>query len=164
MVLVFVLVAATLQWAWSSARGTAAEKLVIDQLTVKSAVGLIDLLTPEVSAYAAGASIKAPGGGLNVLNGCEGTDVLILLLAALASYPLGWRARLLGLLAGGGFVFAANQLRLLALFYTYRHDRELFSQLHGLVLPLLLVAATLAFFVWLLGWNSRQAAAQAPTA
>ena len=53
--------------------------------TLKSA--LWDLKTGDV-LYADGihteASIRAPGGGLNILNGCEGTEVMFLLMAACA--------------------------------------------------------------------------------
>lgn len=155
MALMFVLVVAVLQWAWSEARGTAIERAVIDTATVGTAAVAINALTPDVHASAAGARIRAPHGGINVLNGCEGTEVLFLFVAALMAYPMSWRTRIGGLVVGTVFVFVANQVRLIALFYAYQNDRGLFDQLHGMVMPLALIVATLGLFVWLIHLEER---------
>ena len=148
LALVFLAALALLQSGWSALRGTAAERAVIDQATVGTTVALVRQITPEVAAQARGARIQAPGGGINVLNGCEGTEVLFLLWAALLAAPLSWRWRLQGAVLGAVWVFALNQLRLLALFYSHRDDRALFNLLHGLVAPGVLVAATVLFVMW----------------
>jgi exosortase/archaeosortase family protein len=153
VVVVFLLTLVALQYSWSSLRGSATERLVIDQATVGTAVVLVHHITPQVAAQAKGPRIQASGGGINVLNGCEGTEVLFLLWAALLAAPLSWRWRLQGAVLGTIFVFLINQVRLLALFYSYRDDRELFNLLHGLVAPGLLVAATLLFVMWVFRQN-----------
>ena len=155
VVVLFAMVFIGLQWAWGEARGTAVERAVIDAATVGTAVAIINTLTPDVQASALGPRIKAPGGGINILNGCEGTEVLILLFAALIAYPLSWPTRAAGLFGGTVFVFAINQIRLLALFYSYQNDRALFDQLHGLVMPLALIVATLGLFIWILYLDER---------
>lgn len=155
MGLMFVLVVTVLQWTWSEARGTAVEHAVIDTATVGTAVATINAFTPDVHASAAGSRIRAPHGGINVLNGCEGTEVLFLFVAALMAYPMSWRIKFGGLMIGTVFVFVANQLRLIALFYSYQSDRGLFDQLHGLVMPLALIVATLGLFVWLIHLDER---------
>lgn len=156
MVVMFVLAAAFLQWSWNEARGTAVERVVIDTATVGTAVAIINAWTPQVQARAAGSRIKAPGGGINILNGCEGTEVLFLLVAALAAYPLSWHTKIIGIIGGTAFVFVANQARLLALFYSYQSDRALFNQLHGLVMPLALIVVTLGLFVGLIHLDERR--------
>ncbi|MCH8180649.1 MAG: exosortase/archaeosortase family protein [Proteobacteria bacterium] len=158
LALVFLLTLGALQWGWASLRGTPAERLVIDQATVGTAAALVRWVTPEVAAQARGSRIQAPGGGINVLNGCEGTEVLFLLWAALLAAPLSWRWRVQGALLGALWVFALNQLRLLALFYSYRDDRALFNLLHGLVAPGALVAAALVFVAWVYRQHDRQGA------
>jgi len=151
-----------LQWSWMLLRSTVVERVLVHDLTVGAATRLINLLTPQVQAHADGARISAAGGGINVLNGCEGTEVLWLLWAALAFYPSTWRARATGLLAGTAFVFVLNQARLVVLFYSFRHDPALFSQLHGLVTPLMMVVATVAFFVLWVRWQGRPTATVTP--
>jgi len=150
---IFLLSFFALQLGWSQARGTPLERWVIDGATVRTSVALINTLTPGAAAVARGATIAAPDGGITVRNGCEGTEVLFLLVAALAAYPFSWRLRLVGAIGGAVYVFLINQIRLVSLFYAIRNDRTLFNQLHGVVAPLLLVLCTLVFFAALRGWD-----------
>ena len=143
---IFLGVFAVLQWAWSEARDTWVERLVIHEATVKPAAAMIRVLSPEAKAEPVGARIKAAGGGLNILNGCEGTEVMFLLVAAFAAVRMGWRGRLTGLALGLALIFALNQARILALFYAFREQRSLFDLLHTAVLPAVLVAAVGLYF------------------
>jgi exosortase family protein XrtM len=149
--LLFVTIIGVLQYAWSVLRQQAIGQFVVENLTVKTTVALINLLTPAIGVAAQGTHISAPGGGINVIHGCEGVEVMFLLAAAMAIAPLGWRARLNGLLAGIVVVFALNQMRLIAMFYAVRSNRPLFDMLHGMVAPMLLIAFTALFFSWWLG-------------
>jgi exosortase/archaeosortase family protein len=143
---IFLGVFGVLQWAWGESRDTWIERLVIHEATVKPAAALVQVITPEANARPVAASIKAPGGGLNILNGCEGTEVMFLLVAAFAAVNLGWRHRLIGLALGLGLVFVLNQARILALFYAFRNERGLFDILHTTVLPAVLIAAVALYF------------------
>lgn len=123
------------------------ERWFIEQLTVPSAVWLLNMsgwTTETVSAI--GPRIAAPGGGLNVLQGCEGLDVLGLWIAAVAAGPFGWRGRLLGWTVGALMVFGLNQVRLLSLFAIYREHRAWFGDAHGLWWPLALVISVLLLY------------------
>jgi len=96
----------------------------------------------------------APGGGLNVLQGCEGLDLLCLWLAAVAAGPFTWRGRLLGWTLGALLVFALNQVRLLSLFQLFRHQRDWFGDAHGLWWPLVLVGLVWSLYVlWQRGFG-----------
>jgi exosortase/archaeosortase family protein len=146
----FVLLFALLQAGWEAARGTWIERLWVHELTVGGAVLLINAATPAVQAVAQAARIVAPGGGLNVLFGCEGADVVFLLAAAFCVFPMPWRWRLSGIAVGLVWAYLLNQLRVLALFYAFRSDRELFDLLHTAVAPLVLVVLSAMFFhLWL---------------
>jgi exosortase/archaeosortase family protein len=150
--LAFALLFFGLQWAYGQARGSTLERVVIEWGTVAPAVALLGTFWPELAARAIGPRIAAEGTSLNVLNGCEGTDVAFLLLAGMLLAPIGWRARLAGLAVGFVLVFALNQVRVLALFHALRADPLWFERLHGLVAPLLLVMALGLFFA---GWIER---------
>lgn len=154
----FVALFGVLQLAWELARGGGFERFVIHDATVQPAAALVRWLTPDVRATAVDFSIKAPGGGLNVLNGCEGTEALFLLLAAFVAAPLGWRTRLAGLLTGAAVVFVVNQVRIVILFYAWRADPARFSLLHGLVLPIAVVLLVSGYFYGWLVFASRPAA------
>jgi exosortase family protein XrtM len=142
----FLAIFMALQAGWESTRGTWLERLWIHDLTVGSATVLIHLLTPEAKAVAEGSRIVAPGGGLNILLGCEGTDVVFMLAAAFAVFPMAARRRLIGMAFGLLWVFVLNQLRIVALFYAFRSDQGLFDLIHATVAPLLMVVLVALFF------------------
>jgi exosortase/archaeosortase family protein len=152
VLLTFLVVFAVLQAAWTAARDTQVERLVIDRTTVAPAVLVISAVTPHVGAVAEGSRIRALGGGINILHGCDGLDTLFLLFAGLVAAPMGWRRRLSGMFVGTALVYVLNQLRILGLFYALRSDPQLFELLHGTALPLILVAAVALFF---LAWTGR---------
>lgn len=151
VLLIFLAVFFSLQYAWEMGRDTAVERVFIDELTVRPAAWIIDRLWPAYRVHAEGHRLVAAAGRLNVLNGCEGMETLFLLAAAFVAYPFAWRSRLLGLIAGTMLVFALNQARIVVLWHAFLHDRALFGVLHGTVLPVLLVAACLVYFLTLLG-------------
>lgn len=149
-ILLFLAVFVALQTLWAGARGSAVEHLLIDTATVRPAAALVHLLTPELDVRAIGTRLVAAGGGINILNGCEGLEALFLLAAAFAVADLSWRRRMAGLALGAVLVYLINQARIVGLFYANRMDRALFDQLHGTAGPLLLVVLVgLYFFAWL---------------
>jgi exosortase family protein XrtM len=137
-----------LQAVWEASRGSWIERLWVNDLTVRTATAVINLLTPKAQAVADGTRIVAAGGGLNVMFGCEGTDIVFLLAAAFVVFPMGRRARGLGLLLGLLWVYALNQARIVALFYSFRADRSLFELLHTTAAPLVMIVLTGLFFHW----------------
>lgn len=151
VLLIFLAVFFSLQYVWEMSRGTVIERVFIDQLTVRPAAWMIDLLWPAFQVHAEGHRLVASAGRLNILNGCEGLETLFLLAAAFIAYPFAWRTRLFGLVAGALLVFALNQARIVVLWHAFLHDRAWFGILHGTVLPVLLVAASLIFFLAFLG-------------
>lgn len=154
---VFLLTFGLLQAGWGTLAEAAPGQWVIHDATVRVAAASINVLTPEIQAQALGSRIAAVGGGINVLNGCEGTEVWFLMLAALVAHAFSWRARLVGALLGTVWVYGLNQLRLLVLFYSHRQNPSLFEQLHGLVAPLVLILATIGFVLVLMQWDRSRA-------
>jgi exosortase/archaeosortase family protein len=147
----FITLFALMQFGWSTARSTWVEQLVIDKMTVKPAAWLIAQITPKMHVHAIGSHLNAPGGGINILNGCDGMEVIFLLVAAMLMAPIPVQWRLWGALAGSVLIYVCNQVRILALFYSYRLDRPLFDLLHGMVTPVLLVLVATSFYVVWLG-------------
>ena len=154
VMLVFLAVFFSLQYAWEMSRDTAVERVFIDEFTVRPSAWIIDQLWPAFQVHAEGHRLVAATGRLNILSGCEGMETLFLLAAAFFAYPFAWRTRLLGLVAGTLLVFALNQVRIVVLWHAFLHDRAWFGVLHGTVLPVLLVAACLVYF---LAWLGREA-------
>lgn len=161
-VLLFLLLFTALTLLWSNAAGTAFQAWVIHHLTVVPAAWAIDLVDPARNVTAAGAQLAAPGGSVNVLAGCEGADLVFLLVSAMVCAPLSWRARGTGVLLGILVVFVLNQARVIGLLYALQHDRAVFDLLHGTLLPLVLVVLISGFFLWWLERGSTPNASAAP--
>ena len=143
-----------LQLGWQALGGTWVQRLVVDEITVGSTAALVNAVTPAVHAQAVGTAVHAPGGGLNIVNGCDGTETWFLLCAAFAVAPLTARARVAGVMLGTLIVFGVNELRILALFYANRSDPELFNLLHAIVGPIAVILGVAAFFY---GWVTKNA-------
>lgn len=143
---IFVLCYTALQGGYARSAGTAVERFFLVEAGSKPAARLIELAQPHIGARAQGARIVAPGGGINIANGCEGTDIYFLLVAAFVAAPLAWRRRAAGLALGLALAFALNQARIVTLFQAFRSDRALFELLHTTVLPVLLVALIGLYF------------------
>ncbi len=163
--LLFLVTFALLQVGWQLLASERVRAEVVHAGVALPAAGLARLLTPELAVRADGTVLRAAApasgaaGGIHIVNGCDGTDMLFLLCAAFAVAPLGWRWRLGGLLLGGTIVYALNQLRILALFYAQRRDPGLFDLLHGYLAPVsMLVLIVLYFQLWV-----RRAAALGPS-
>jgi exosortase family protein XrtM len=147
---VFLLLFAGLQLGWQALSGTSVQSFIVHDCTVRPAAVLVNLLTPGVQAQAVNSRLTARGGSLNIINGCEGTEVLFLLSAGLAVVPIPWKRRVLGFLLGTPVVYVVNQARILALFYAYRTNTSLFDLLHGTVTPIAVVLlVSWYFYAWL---------------
>jgi exosortase family protein XrtM len=155
-IMLFAGLFAAMQFGWNSARDTNLERVAIDDLTVSPAAWLINHITPEIMVQAVGTSLKATGGGINILNGCEGSEVVFLLAAAMMVAQLRMKWRLLGMLIGSIAILSCNQLRILALFYVSRSDKALFELIHGIVAPIALILIATGFFIfWLDRFSAR---------
>lgn len=152
---IFLVVFALLQgWYSTAARDTWIERMVIDQVTVQSAASLIQSFDPGVGVQPVGSRLLAPGGGINIINGCEGIDVMFLMIAAMLVAPIAMKARLAGMVLGIMVTLALNQVRVIGLFYAYRMDRGVFDTLHGVVAPMLLIVAVAGYFLFWLNWHT----------
>lgn len=138
--------------AYSSSLGAPFERWWIEQATVKTSASLINFIAPHESVSAEHESLLGHNLRLSVRNGCEGTDVLFLLLAAVLAFPASWHARMLGAAIGVTMVFLLNQARIAALYFALRNDRNFFDLLHGYLAPAIIVLAAALFFIAWTAW------------
>lgn len=149
-ILVMAAVFAVLQLGWQALGAAHIAPRMVELLVVLPAAWAVNLLTPDVQATAVGVQLHAAGGSLNVINGCDGTDLLFLLIGAFCVAPLSRRARIGGVMLGVVVVHVLNQARLLALFYAARTSPAWFDALHGMLAPLAVVGLLGGYFyLWL---------------
>lgn len=151
----FLIVFGVLYGLYAAARGTVVERLIIDTLTVQPSAAVINWISPGEAVTANGHRLLSAKARLSVLNGCEGTESLLLLIAAIAAFSASWRAKLVGMLFGTVVIYVINQGRIIGLYYALRHERAWFEALHGFVAPTLIILIGALFFMWWIAWAGR---------
>ncbi len=91
---------------------------------------------------------------VDVKNGCNGIEALALLVVAIGAFPASWRARALGIVAGGVLLVGVNIVRIVSLFLILRDYPKAFEFAHVVVWQVLLFLLVVGFFV---KWSSRYA-------
>jgi len=106
--------------------------------------------TDEVSVVAN--RITSTRARLNILPGCEGTELFFLLIAGVLATPARWRGKLSGLGIGLSLAFALNQIRVAVLYWVVRDHAAQFELVHGYLAPTALVIGLGVFFhIWSAG-------------
>jgi len=149
-VVLFALAFGTLQLALVSTRAPAAEWLV----AAPAAWALAHALPSDhVTVHAN--KIYSARVQLNILPGCEGTELFFLLLAGVVAFPAPWRAKTVGLALGLPLALALNVARVALLYVTVRDYPAQFELVHGYVAPTGFIVCLGVFFSW---WTARSAA------
>ncbi len=145
----FLAIFGALDYGYYLTRGTVVEYLLIDRLTARPAAVIINTLVPAAAMSASGNTLLSPFGQINILQGCEGTEGMFLLIAAVLPYPARWRWKLVGATGGVLLMYLLNQLRMFTLVVSLRWHQGWFASLHGLIAPtFIVVAGSLFFFAW----------------
>lgn len=149
-VLVFAALFAALQALWTAGEDGVLWRLWVEILNVDVATAVISQFAPDLGVHADGSRIRAPGGGLNVLQGCDGAELLWLITAAFVVAPVPWLWRLGGWLAGLLLVWGLNVGRIAALFFAWRSDPQWFDWLHNYIGPLVLIVLLALYVQWVM--------------
>lgn len=157
--LTFAFVFAVLMGGFEAVRGSAFERVLVEDVMLRPTVTLLNTVTPRESVRLAGRVLVSPdGANLRVVRGCEGIEMFVLLIAAIVAFPATPAQRLRGLAEGALLAYALSVLRLMALHYVLRYSPSGWEALHGLVLPL---GPLLLLALYFLHWT---ASATAPVA
>jgi exosortase family protein XrtM len=130
---------------------------LVDILDVKAAATLINVFTPSEGVVAKGDLIQG-GVTIEVAQGCDGFECLMLLVAALIAFPAKWRSKLVGLALGVPLVYVCNLARIVVLYYVERHAPAHFQLVHVYVAQTALIVICCVFFlVWSAGRSQARA-------
>ncbi len=137
-------------YVYHLARGTWVEHWLIDEITVKPSALLLDKLLPKDNVQAHGQKLVSQTTSITVLNGCEGTESMFLLIAAILAFRAAVKHKLAGIFLGVVFIFLLNQIRIVSLFIALKYNREWFHWLHAYIGPTLIIIFSCIFFLsWL---------------
>lgn len=142
----------------------------VQRIDVDFSCGLVRISQAVISlaggsAKVQGAVLRAPSGfGIEMKDGCNGINVLILLWAALLAFPAPWKIRAVGLAAGSLAIQFVNILRFISLFYLGQFNLRWFEFAHVYLWETLLILdALVVFWLWV-GRVSRSAKVAGATA
>ena len=100
-----------------------------------------------------GSVIRSPRFAVNIKNGCNGLETVIVFASAVLAFPAAWRPKLLGLIGGVLAIQLINLVRVVALFLTGAYFPSFFDSSHTVVWQSIVVACgVLLFLVWASRW------------
>ena len=92
---------------------------------------VLDLLGQNVTMQ--GTIIRSPRFAVNIKNGCNGVEAMLIFLSAVLAFPAPWRSRLAGLTLGMIAIQIVNLIRVVALFLTGVYFPKLFDTSHTVI-------------------------------
>jgi len=92
---------------------------------------------------------------VNIRNGCNGVEAMLIFLAAVLAFPATWRSRLLGLGLGILAIQVVNLIRVVALFLTGTYFPKLFDASHTVIWQTLVILSGVLLWIF---WANRFAA------
>jgi exosortase H (IPTLxxWG-CTERM-specific) len=113
----------------------------------------LDLLGQDVRMQ--GTIIRGKRFAVNIRNGCNGVEAMLIFLAAVLAFPAPWRARLLGLVIGIVAIQAVNLIRVVALYLTGAYFPSWFDASHTVIWQTVVILFSV--LLWIL-WANRLAA------
>ncbi|MEM6794128.1 MAG: exosortase H [Acidobacteriota bacterium] len=102
-----------------------------------------------------GTRIRNERFAVNIKNGCNGVETMIIFLAAVISFPAPWKARAVGLVIGILAIQAVNLIRVVALFLTGAYFPEFFDSSHTVVWQTIVILSGVLLWIF---WANRFAA------
>lgn len=101
-----------------------------------------------------GTVIQSARFGVNINNGCNGVEAMLILLASIVAFPATLKARAAGLFLGAIAVQLLNAVRIVTLYLLGAYQPRLFDMFHTAVWQILIILSAIAFF---LIWSARVA-------
>lgn len=96
-----------------------------------------------------GTVIRSPRFALDVRNGCNGVEAMMVLAAAMLAFPATLRSRAIGLLVGSVAIQILNLVRVSSLVWLGEHHRRFFDFVHvGVWQSIVILAAVSMFVFW----------------
>ena len=147
----FLLLTLALLGALEAAHGTKLEALVVERAICQPSARFLGLLMPAEGVRCVNRSLVSQHVQLRIVRGCEGTETLLLLTAALLAYPASLKHRAVGVAVGAILSWILSVARLSFLFAALRYSASNWEAVHGTLASLLPV---LVIGVYFLHWTS----------
>ena len=108
-----------------------------------------------------GTVIRSSRFAVNIKNGCNGVETMIIFLAAVLAFPAPWKAKAIGLGIGILAIQGVNLVRVVALFLTGAYFPSFFDSSHTVVWQTIVILAGVLLWIF---WANRFAVPPRPAA
>ncbi len=123
----------------------------------KVSAALLNLIGQDVQLR--GSAIYGPRFAVEILNGCNGVETVVIFASAVLAFPAPWRARLIGLVLGVVAIQLLNLVRVIALFLTGSYFPAFFNSSHTVVWQSIVVLFGVLLWIF---WANRFADPRRP--
>jgi exosortase H (IPTLxxWG-CTERM-specific) len=112
-----------------------------------------------------GTIIQGPRFAVNIRNGCNGVEAMLIFLAAVLAFPATWRSRLLGLGIGIVAIQVVNLVRVIALYLTGVYFPKIFDASHTVIWQsIVILFGVLLWIFWANRWAAPSSESVEPAA
>jgi exosortase H (IPTLxxWG-CTERM-specific) len=118
---------------------------------------VLDLLGQHV--VQSGTILRSPKFAVNIRNGCNGVEAMLIFLAAVLAFPASWKSRLAGLALGILAIQIVNLIRVVALFLTGVYFPRIFDTSHTVIWQTIVILVGVLLWIF---WANRFAAPAEP--
>ncbi len=106
-----------------------------------------------------GTVIRSSRFAVNIRNGCNGVEAMLIFLAAVLAFPASWRSRLIGLALGILAIQIVNLVRVVALFLSGVYFPRIFDSSHTVIWQTIVILFGVLLWIF---WANRFAARAEP--
>lgn len=99
-----------------------------------------------------GTVIQGPHFAVNIRNGCNGVEAMLIFLSAVLAFPASWRSRLAGLALGTLAIQAVNLVRVVSLYLTGAYLPRFFDASHTVIWQSVVILCGVLLWVF---WANR---------
>jgi len=119
--------------------------------------GVLRLMGQNVTM--AGTIIRNPRFAVNIRNGCNGIEAMLIFIAAVLAFPASWKSRLSGLGLGILAIQVVNLVRVVALFLTGVYFPKIFDTSHTVIWQTIVILCGVLLWIF---WANRFATPPPP--
>ncbi len=101
-----------------------------------------------------GTMLRSPRFAVNIKNGCNGVEAMLIFLAAVLAFPAPWKSRLTGLVLGILAIQVVNLIRVVALFLTGVYFPRIFDTSHTVIWQTIVILFGVLLWIF---WANRLA-------
>jgi len=129
-----------------------ASPFILHKLNAEVGSKLINLIIPDEKTLVSGNVIHSGRLRMTIEKGCEGTEGIILIVAAIFAFPMRFLKKMVGLLLGTLIIYIANLIRIIALFASLKYKPALFDVMHIYIGQTFIIFIGSVFFIF---WINR---------